>query len=130
VSEVTSKVTSKATIMIKTAISLSLLALSLNAHAAGGNVEVGRELATKKYACVSCHGEGMNKPIDPSYPNLAGQYPDYIAATLRAYQRPDNPVAGRNNPIMAAQAKPLTPQEIRDISAYIGSLPRELVNRR
>jgi len=115
--------------MKKIAIALSLLTLALNASAAG-NVEKGRELATKKYACISCHGEGMNKPIDASYPKLAGQHADYIAQTLRAYQRSDNPTAGRNNAIMASQAKPLSLREINDIAAYIGSLRGDLVVRR
>lgn len=117
---------SEVTTMKKIAIALSLLTLALNASAAG-NVEKGRELATKKYACVSCHGEGMNKPIDPSYPKLAGQHPDYIAQTLLAYQRSNNPTAGRNNAIMAAQVKPLSRKEITDIAAYIGSLRGDFV---
>ncbi len=28
----------------------------------------------KKGNCASCHGENFNKPIDPSYPKLAGQH--------------------------------------------------------
>jgi cytochrome c553 len=28
----------------------------------------------KKGACVSCHGESFSKPIDPSYPKIAGQH--------------------------------------------------------
>jgi cytochrome c553 len=40
----------------------------------------------KKGACVSCHGENFAKPIDPSYPKIAGQYGDYLYATLKAYK--------------------------------------------
>ena len=100
----------------------------LTAQAA--DVGNGRELATKKYACMSCHGEGMNKPIDPTYPKLAGQYPDYIAQALRAYQRGGEGNGGRGNVIMAGQAKPLSRKEITDISAYIASLPGDLIGGR
>lgn len=110
---------------------IALIALVLASFSASAaSVDNGRELATKKYACVSCHGEGMNKPIDPSYPKLAGQYADYVAAALKAYQRTGGNLVGRGNAIMAAQAKPLSGKEIADIAAYIGSLQGELVNKR
>ena len=104
----------------------SALAMATSSAFAAGNVENGKELATKKYACVSCHGENLNKPIDPSYPKLAGQHADYLAHTLVAYQKSDNALQGRQNAIMAAQAKPLSRQEIEDIAAYAASLPSDL----
>jgi len=110
--------------------SLILFAAACGTQAFAADVANGRELATKKYACVSCHGDGMNKPVDPSYPKLAGQYADYIAQALLAYQRSNNTTSGRANAIMASQAKPLTRKEIADISAYIASLPGELVSHR
>ena len=30
----------------------------------------------KKGACVSCHGDSFSKPIDPTYPKIAGQHAD------------------------------------------------------
>ncbi len=105
-------------------LSVPLYALAFQAYAA--DIANGKELATKKYACLSCHGENMNRPIDPSYPKLGGQYADYLAQALLAYQRGAQPHAGRNNAIMAGQAKPLSRKEIADISAYIASLPGEL----
>ena len=44
--------------------------------------------------CVSCHGADFNKPIDPSYPKLAGQHADYLFVALKAYKAENNP-AGR-----------------------------------
>ena len=99
------------------------------AHAAG-NADAGKELATKKYACTSCHGANFATPIDPSYPKLAGQHPDYLRAALLAYQKGDHPTFGRNNAVMSAQAKPLSAKEIDDIAAYLASLPPSLVLRR
>lgn len=76
--------------------------------------------------CASCHGEGLNKPIDPSYPKLAGQHADYLYVALKAYQTSDNPNVGRGNPIMAAQAKLFTLHELKALANYIGSLPSDL----
>ncbi|MDO9237530.1 MAG: c-type cytochrome [Aquabacterium sp.] len=76
--------------------------------------------------CASCHGEGMNKPIDPSYPKLAGQHPDYLYVALKSYMTTGNPQIGRGNPIMAAQVKLLTPVELKQLSNYIGGLPSDL----
>jgi cytochrome c553 len=58
-----------------------------------------------KGACASCHGANFNKPIDPSYPKLAGQHADYLYVALKAYQTDGNPRVGRGNAIMAGQAK-------------------------
>lgn len=80
----------------------------------------------KKGNCASCHGENFNKPIAGTYPKLAGQHPDYLYAALTAYQTDNNPALGRGNAIMAAQAKPFTHQELKQIAGYIGSLPSEL----
>jgi cytochrome c553 len=97
---------------------------------ARGDAEAGKELATKKYACASCHGANFATPIDPSYPKLAGQHQDYLRAALLAYQKGEHPTFGRNNAVMGAQAKPLSAKEIDDISAYLASLPPSLVLKR
>ncbi|PXW96183.1 cytochrome c553 [Sphaerotilus hippei] len=80
----------------------------------------------KRGNCAACHGEGLNKPIDASYPKLAGQHGDYLYAALRAYRVENHPQVGRANAIMAAQAKPYTPAELKALSTYIASLPGEL----
>lgn len=97
---------------------------------AGGNAADGKELATKKYACVSCHGANFATPIDPSYPKLAGQHEDYLRQALLAYQKGEHPTFGRSNAVMSAQAKPLSAKEIEDIAAYLASLPPSVVLRR
>jgi len=77
-------------------------------------------------ACASCHGEGLNKPIDPAYPKLAGQHSDYLLVALKAYQTDNNSKVGRGNPIMAGQAKQFTVAELKVMANYIGSLPSDL----
>lgn len=80
----------------------------------------------EKGACVSCHGANFNKPVDPSYPKIAGQYPDYLFVALKAYTVDGNNVVGRANPIMAGMAKQFKPAELRAIAKYLGSLDGEL----
>jgi cytochrome c553 len=80
----------------------------------------------KKGACASCHGENLSKPIDPSYPKLAGQHADYLFVALRAYQTEKNPQVGRSNPVMMGMAKPFTHKELKALSAYIASMPGDL----
>ncbi|MEW6707718.1 MAG: c-type cytochrome [Pseudomonadota bacterium] len=79
-----------------------------------------------KGACASCHGTNLNKPLDPSYPKIAGQHGDYLYVALKAYQLDGNVHLGRSNPIMAAQAKQFSLAELKALSKYIGSLPGDL----
>lgn len=99
----------------------------LNA-AAGGDPAAGKAVAVK-YNCAACHGANFDQPIDPSYPHLAGQHKDYLEHALTAYQRGDGP-NGRNNAIMGAQVKPLSKQDIKDLAAYLSSLPSSLIVHR
>lgn len=80
----------------------------------------------KKGNCASCHGETLNKPIDPSYPKLAGQHADYLYVALKAYQTENNPQVGRGNAIMAGMAKPFSHAELKQLAAYIATLPSDL----
>jgi cytochrome c553 len=79
-----------------------------------------------KGACVSCHGEGLNKPIDGGYPKLAGQHPDYLFVALKSYQVEHNASIGRGNAIMATQARMFTQAELKQLANYIATLPGDL----
>ena len=62
------------------------IALTASAMAAG-NVQAGKE---KSATCVACHGEnGIS--ATPTFPNIAGQYADYIYHALNSYKN-----GGRN----------------------------------
>jgi cytochrome c553 len=104
-----------------------LSAVSVSA-VAGGNVAAGKAVADK-YSCFTCHGKDYNSPIDPSYPKLAGQHKDYLEHALTGYKRGDA-AYGRNNAIMTGQVKPLTNQDIKDVAAYLHSLPGSLAVHR
>ena len=100
---------------------LAAAVVSFNAQA-GGDATRG---ATLVKTCTACHGADFNKPIDPSYPKLAGQHPDYLEHALHAYKRGDAP-NGRVNPIMGAQVAALSDKDMADIAAYLATLPSSL----
>jgi cytochrome c553 len=80
----------------------------------------------QKAACASCHGANLSRPIDPSYPKIAGQYADYLFVALKAYKTENNPAFGRNNGVMGAIAKQFSNAELKALSNYVGSLDGEM----
>lgn len=80
----------------------------------------------QKAACVSCHGANFSKPIDPSYPKVAGQHADYLFVALKAYRTENNATIGRNNAIMGAIAKQYSNAELKAMANYLASLDGEL----
>jgi len=80
----------------------------------------------KKGACVSCHGDNFAKPIDPSYPKIAGQHADYLFAALKAYKNDTHATWGRSNGVMAGVAKQFSNAELKDLSKYLASLEGDL----
>ena len=75
--------------------------------------------------CAACHGKDGKTPTDPSYPKIAGQYPDYLLKALNDYHK-----GLRKNPIMGAIAKPLSKADMQNVAAYYGSLPGPLSHRK
>ena len=80
-----------------------------------------------KGGCVACHGVNYSKPLDPSYPKIAGQHADYLYSALRAYKITGNKVAGRNNAIMAGVVSQFDNAELKAMSKYLSTLDGELV---
>lgn len=80
----------------------------------GTGTTVGRCGCRKKRAavCFSCHGEdGVSR--NPAYPNLQNQQRVYLEKQLKDFRD-----GRRVDPAMTAMAKPLTDDDIRNISAY------------
>jgi cytochrome c553 len=80
----------------------------------------------KKANCTSCHGENFSTPISPTYPKIAGQHPDYLYYALKAYQTDSSKQVGRKNPIMGGMSRQYTHAELKELAAYVGSLPSAL----
>lgn len=115
--------------MNKLHLAAALVACATTFTAAAADIAAGKA-AAQKYNCAACHGADYNTPTDPSYPKLAGQHRDYLEVAMVAYQRGGDGANGRGNPIMGAQVKPLSRTEIRNIAAYLNSLPSNLVLRK
>ena len=112
-------------ILIAIATASIAMTASVTAHAA--DLKKGQELLVKGN-CAACHGEGMNKPVVAEYPKLAGQHADYIYFALRAYNKvTNNPNVGRSNAIMVGQVAQFSDRDLKDMAAYIASLPGNLV---
>ena len=93
-------------------------------HPRAASVEVGELI--KKGNCFSCHGDNFAKPIDPSYPKVAGQHPDYLFAALKAYKTENKQYVGRSNGVMGGVAKQFSNAELKALANYIGSLDGDL----
>jgi cytochrome c553 len=78
-----------------------------------GNAATG---ATKAVVCQACHGANGNS-ANPEWPSLAGLGADYIAEQLQNFKD-----GKRNNPVMAPNAAPLSPDDMADLGAYFDSL--------
>ncbi len=79
-----------------------------------------------KANCVSCHGANFSKPIDPSYPKIAGQHADYLFVALKAYKTDNNAKVGRAHPIMGGMAKQYTNAELKFMASYLASVQGDL----
>ncbi len=80
----------------------------------------------QKGACISCHGDNFSKPIDPSYPKIAGQHKDFLFVALKSYKVENQSTWGRNNGVMGGIAKQFSNAELKAMSAYIASLDGEM----
>jgi cytochrome c553 len=68
--------------------------------------------------CVGCHGvDGRGKE---GYARLAGQQPQYVVKMLREFR---DRTGRRSNPWMTAVALHLSDDDMRNVAAYVASLP-------
>lgn len=99
--------------MIKIVVILgALLAMASGSALAAGDVASGKRKASP---CTACHGFTGTSPRD-EWPNLAGQNQAYLIEQLNAFR------AGvRTDPLMSPMAKPLSDEDINDLSAYFAA---------
>lgn len=67
-------------------------------------------------ACTGCHGPN-GAGIPDQYPRLAGQYPDYVYAQLKAFSAYE-----RNHIMMNGVASRLTDSEMKAVAEYLAGL--------
>jgi cytochrome c553 len=87
--------------------------------ALGQKIYRGGNAATGVAACSGCHGPA-GSGIPAQYPRLAGQFPEYIDAQLKAFRagaRANDP-----NGMMRSVAARMTDREIQAVSEYAAGL--------
>ena len=97
------------------ALPLAALMVAAAAPVQANDLAKGKE--KHEQVCAACHGKDAASPIDPSYPILAGQYPDYVEHALKAYKSGE-----RKNAIMGGIAKGLSKTDIENLASYYASL--------
>lgn len=89
-----------------------------NAVAAGDNhavAEPARPVAELVPVCAACHGE-TGTGTNETFPNLGGQYRDYLYYSLKSYKS-----GVRDNAIMKAQVVGLTNEEMESLAKWYSS---------
>ena len=82
------------------------------ASQAAGDAAAGQ---TKSVTCLACHGADGNS-VNPIWPKLAGQHPEYILKQLA-----DLKSGVRKDPLMSPMAAPLSDADMADLAAYFSS---------
>ena len=67
---------------------------------------------SKSITCSACHGADGNS-VNPVWPSIAGQHPNYIVQQLQAFKS-----GTRTEPLMLGQAMMLSDQDMRDLAVY------------
>ncbi len=86
-----------------------------------GEVIARRGIPTRRVpSCVSCHGPG-DAPRNPVYPDLTGQYADYLVLQLELFRKQQRGGTAYAH-LMHTVAANLTPEQMRDVALYYASL--------
>ena len=86
-------------------------------EAQAADISVGK---LKSAACGVCHGQ-LGLSTIPNAPNLAGQPEIYLAEQLKNYRS-----GKRQHEVMSVIAKPLSDQDIDNLSSWYASLQIEV----
>jgi cytochrome c553 len=70
--------------------------------------------------CAACHG-ATGVSVVPNYPNLAGQYPDYLRREIAEYKD-----GGRKNPIMSAMSATIKDSDVAALADYFSKMQPSL----
>ena len=92
----------------------------LQAVARGGELASRGARAGKVPPCIHCHGPS-DTTRNPLYPDLAGQYPAYLALQLELFAKGERGGTEYAD-IMHRAANRLTPQQIHDLAQFYASL--------
>ena len=117
--------------MNKTSIVLLLALAAGSAGAAnvqgdaerGRRIHAGEETIAGVAACNTCHGTDGNSTQAPTFPRLAGQYPEYLVYALESYAN-----GTRKNAIMMPLASALSRKDMEDLATFYAGQKGDLAN--
>lgn len=91
----------------------------LPGYALSGDKQAGETRYNK--TCINCHGPAGKGAA--SFPKISGQEASYTTSKLETYR--DGIKIGPNSSLMIMMAKPLTDEEIENLSVYLESAKYE-----
>ncbi|SPE30338.1 exported hypothetical protein [Burkholderiales bacterium] len=91
----------------------SSLSCGASGRRGSGDAAAGKVLAKQ---CTACHGES-GRPVNTSWPRLAGQNPGYLANALTAFRE-----GQRSDPFMSPVAHGLSDADIANLATYFAAL--------
>ena len=102
--------------LISVSVAAALLSGGVQASDAGAQTAADAASGEARAAvCVACHGP-MGNSVNPVWPKLAGQHPDYIYKQLMDFKS-----GARTNDMMSPQVLTLEEQDFRNLAAYFAS---------
>lgn len=87
----------------------------------GRRIHLGEEQIAGVAACSTCHGADGNATQAPTFPRLAGQYPEYLVYALESYAN-----GSRKNAVMMPIASGLTAKDMRDLAVFYAAQQGDL----
>jgi len=93
-----------------------MISLVPTSFAASGDVVEIKHGQLLAQTCAACHGADGNTANAALYPNLAGQFPDYIVLQLTNFKSGERP-----NGLMRTFANSLQQSDMQAVGAYFGA---------
>lgn len=89
----------------------------------GRRIHAGEEQIPGVAACSTCHGVDGNATQAPTFPRLAGQYPEYLVYALESYAN-----GARKNAVMMPIASGLSRKDMEDLAVFYAAQPGDLAD--
>ncbi len=89
----------------------------------GRRIHTGEEQIAGVAACSTCHGTDGNATQAPTFPRLAGQYPEYLVYALESYKD-----GKRKNAVMMPIASALSRKDMEDLATFFASQKGDLAD--
>lgn len=89
----------------------------------GRRIHAGEEQIPGVAACSTCHGVDGNATQAPTFPRLAGQYPEYLVYALESYAN-----GARKNAVMMPIASGLSRKDMEDLAVFYAAQQGDLAD--